>query len=115
MLHHTLSNSVLAIGLFLSGASGTLAATATPSPTPATRTVKLKWAASPSPSVTGYKLYWGTGNGNYQNTKDVKNVLMSSLILSAATDYYIVAKAYDQYGESGLSNQVKVPAVSGYY
>src|SRR4030095_14306847 len=54
----------------------------TPTPTPTTRTVKFGWRASPSDDVVGYKIFWGTGSYNYQNVRDVRNVLTTSLTLS---------------------------------
>lgn len=96
--------------------SGSFALAADPSPTPSTqRTVTFTWTASSSESVLGYKLYWGTGSENYQNVKDVKMAFSSSLILSTTNEYYVAAKAYSSSGESALSNEVVVPAVSSPY
>ncbi len=93
---------------------GVLASTPTPSPTPysSLRTIVVAW----SPPVggvapLGYKLYWGTGSGNYQNVRDVKNVLQYSITAEKARQYYFVATAYTLSGESSFSNQVIVPAV----
>lgn len=75
----------------------------------ATRTVTFAWKASPSAEVIGYKIYWGTGSHNYQVVRDVKNVLTASLTLSE-TKYYVVVSAYSMATDSGLSNEVIVPA-----
>lgn len=86
---------------------------ATPSPTPANRTVKFAWKASPSSEVVGYKIFWGTGSCNYQNTLDVKNTLTASLALSKDNEYYVAVTAYSMTTSSWLSNEVIVPASSG--
>jgi hypothetical protein len=88
------------------------ATTATPSPTPSTRTVKFKWNASPSPDAVGYKIFWGTGSQNYQNVRDVKNVLTTSLTLSQANQYYVSVIAYSMTTMSSFSNEVVVKASS---
>ena len=75
----------------------------------ATRTVKFAWKASPSAAVVGYKIFWGTGSHNYQSVRDVKNVLTTSLTLSE-TKYYVAVTAYSMTTNSGLSNEVVVPA-----
>ena len=74
----------------------------------ATRTVKFAWNASPSAEVVGYKIFWGTGSHNYQNVRDVKNVLTTSLTLSE-TKYYVAVTAYSMTTNSGFSNEVIVP------
>jgi hypothetical protein len=74
----------------------------------ATRTVKFAWKASPSAEVVGYKIFWGTGSHNYQNVRDVKNVLTTSLTLSE-TKYYVAVTAYSMTANSWLCNEVIVP------
>jgi hypothetical protein len=74
----------------------------------ATRTVKFAWKASPSAEVVGYKIFWGTGSHNYQNVRDVKNVLTTSLTLSE-TKYYVAVTAYSMTANSWFSNEVIVP------
>jgi hypothetical protein len=86
--------------------------TPTPTPTPATRTVSFKWKASPSPEVVGYKIFWGTGSQNYQNARDVKNVLTTSLTLSQTNQYYVAVIAYSMTESSYFSNEVIVPPAS---
>jgi hypothetical protein len=85
-------------------------ALATPTPTPATRTVSFAWNASPSAEVVGYKIFWGTGSYNYQNARDVKNVLRTSLTLSRNNEYYVAVTAYSMTTSSWFSNEVIVPA-----
>ena len=89
------------------------AITPTPTPTPANRTVKLAWTASSSDEVVGYKIYWGTGTSNYQNVRDVRNVVTTSLTLSKTTKYYIAVSAYSMSTNSPFSNEVVVPPMSG--
>src|ERR1700756_4974088 len=84
----------------------------TPTPTPATRTVKFGWKASPSPEVVGYKIFWGTGSHNYQNVRDVGNALTASLSLSTGSQYYVTVLAYGMAENSSFSNEVIVPASS---
>ena len=86
--------------------------TPTPTPTPETRTVKFAWKASPSPEVVGYKIFWGTGSQNYQNVRDVKNVLTTSLTLSKTNQYYVAVIAYSMTESAWLSNEVIVPPAS---
>jgi len=74
----------------------------------ATRTIKFAWKASPSAEVVGYKIFWGTGSHNYQNVRDVKNVLTTSLTLSE-TKYYVTVTAYSMTANSWFSNEVIVP------
>ena len=89
------------------------ATTPTPTPTPATRTVKFAWKASSSEEVVGYKIYWGTGSYNYQNVRDVRNALSTSLTLSKTTQYHVAVSAYSMSTNSPISNEVIVPPVSG--
>ena len=79
---------------------------------PATRTVKFAWNASPSAEVVGYKIFWGTGSYNYQNTRDVKNALTTSLTLSRNNEYYVAVIAYSMTTNSWFSNEVVVPPSS---
>ena len=74
----------------------------------ATRTVKFAWNASPSAEVVGYKIFWGTGSNNYQNVRDVRNVLTTSITLSQ-TKYYVAVTAYSMTANSEFSNEVIVP------
>jgi hypothetical protein len=86
--------------------------TPTPTPTPTTRTVKFAWRASPTADVVGYKIFWGTGSHNYQNVRDVKNVLTTSVSLSQSKEYYVAVIAYSMTANSWFSNEVIVPAAS---
>jgi predicted phage tail protein len=68
----------------------------------------LAWDAS-SGEVTGYKIYYGTSQGTYNQNKDVGNVTqyaLSSLPLTEKQTYFFVTRAYNSAGESGNSNIV---------
>jgi len=98
---------------FLIPAKALQAITPTPTPTPVpTRTVSFAWVASPSAGVIGYKIFWGTGSGNYQNVRDVKNVVTTSLTLSKSSQYYVAVSAYTMSTSSRMSNEVIVPVLS---
>ncbi len=97
--------------LFLAAASLPAANTA-PGSTSSSRVVQFHWNASTSSSVVGYKIFWGTGTRNYQNVRDVRNVLSTSLSLSTGTQYYVTVAAYSLTSTSRLSNEVIVPVAS---
>ena len=88
--------------------------TASPSPTPSTRTVTFTWEASMSPEAIGYKIFWGTGSHNYQYVRDVNNSLRASLTLSQSKDYYVAVAAYSMTTTSSLSNEVVVKSSGGW-
>jgi len=99
------------IGLILT--TSVRGSTASPSPTPSTRTVTFAWNASTSQEAIGYKIFWGTGSYNYQQVRDVKNSLTTSLTLSQSNDYYVAVAAYSMTATSSLSTEVVVKASSG--
>jgi hypothetical protein len=101
---------VLILLVSLTSTQALHAATAPPAATQSTRTVKFAWKASRSTEVVGYKIFWGTGSYNYQNVRDVKNVLTASLPLSKSNEYYVAVTAYSMTTSSGFSNEVIVPA-----
>jgi hypothetical protein len=68
----------------------------------------LAWNAS-SGEVTGYKVYYGTTQGSYNQNKNVGKVTqypLSSMPLTEKQTYYFVTRAYNAAGESGNSNVV---------
>ena len=74
--------------------------------------VHLAWDPS-SGEVDGYMIYYGTSHGNYTNNIDVGNVTDYVVTgLEEGVTYYFVARAYNQYGESGNSNEVVWPETS---
>jgi len=69
-------------------------------------TIHLAWDPS-SGTVTGYRIYYGTSSGSYPNKVDVGNVTECTISnLQEGVTYYFVARAYNDYGESGNSNEV---------
>ena len=67
----------------------------------------LAWNAS-SGVVTGYRIYYGTSQGNYPLSVEVGNITqypLSNLSLQVGTTYYFIVKAYNDAGESGPSNE----------
>ena len=68
--------------------------------------VTLAWDPNPT-TPDGYRLYYGTASGNYTESIDVGNVTQYTLTdLSETVTYFIVARAYNDSGESGNSNEV---------
>jgi Fibronectin type III domain len=68
----------------------------------------LAWDGS-SGEVTGYKIYYGTAQGTYNQNKDVGSVTqypLDTLPLTERQTYFFVARAYNAAGESGNSNMV---------
>ena len=73
--------------------------------------VVLQW--SPSDTATGYKIYYGTASGVYNETvRDVGNVLTHEIGPLGVGTYYFAATAYNQYGESELSDEVSATIVN---
>jgi hypothetical protein len=69
---------------------------------------KLVWEPS-SGDVDGYRIYYGTTSGQYQNSKDVGDVTeypLTGLPLEEQKTYYLSTRAYNGAGESGNSNEV---------
>jgi hypothetical protein len=70
--------------------------------------VTLGWDTSPSTDVTGYRIYYGAGSGNYTNSIMVGNVTSNSIpgMVIGAT-YYFTVVAYNSIGlESIFSNEI---------
>lgn len=68
----------------------------------------LAWDPNQEPDLAGYKLYYGTSSGSYQQSVDVGNLTQYSLSgLQNGVTYYFAVTAYDTEGyESGYSNEV---------
>ena len=57
--------------------------------------------------LTGYKVYYGTSSGVYDNVIDVADVTTYTLTDIAPATYYFAVTAYDELGnESDYSNEV---------
>jgi hypothetical protein len=77
--------------------------------------VTLAWDPNNQEDVSGYKIYWGTSQGNYENSVDVGDVTTYVVtgLLSGQT-YYFVATCYTASGtESGYSNMVSTRTPDG--
>ena len=67
--------------------------------------VDLSWSASAT--ATSYKVKYGTVSGNYTTTLPLGNVTSTSVTgLPNGTLHYFVVTAVNDYGESGVSNQM---------
>jgi hypothetical protein len=64
---------------------------------------------SPLNDLAGYKVYWGTSQGNYPNSVTVANPGLATYVVNQLTpaQWYFVVTAYSSTGfESGYSNVV---------
>ncbi|WP_172425984.1 fibronectin type III domain-containing protein [Sulfuricaulis limicola] len=72
----------------------------------------LTWDAVPATNLSGYRVYYGTTPGTYQQAPgqglSVGNITTYTLMgLSNGTRYYFAVTAFDTAGnESGYSNEV---------
>jgi hypothetical protein len=79
---------------------------------PTNNTAVLSWDVNPAPDVAGYRVYYGTTPGTYQQARglgvNVGNVTTFTVTgLAGATRYYFAATAYDtSNNESDFSNEV---------
>lgn len=71
--------------------------------------VILSWDANPEPAPAGYKVYYGTASGVYDQSIDVGNLLEVTVDhLSSTSDYFFVVTAYDAMGlESPPTSELK--------
>ena len=60
----------------------------------------------PGFGVAGYKVYYGTVSRVYGSPINVGNVTTYTFDLSPAQRYFIAVTAYNQFGESGYSNEL---------
>ena len=81
--------------------------------------VYFQWGASTG-QVDGYRIYSGnTANGPYPEMMGEVNgtILTQTLMLDNAQEYYLICRAFNDYGESGDSNEVHwsyaVPGIPG--
>jgi hypothetical protein len=82
----------------------------------ATGSTTLSWTpptqntdGSPLNNLAGYKVYWGTSQGNYPNSVTIANPGLATYVVSQLTParWYFVVTAYSATGtESGYSNAV---------
>jgi hypothetical protein len=92
--------TVIVMFLFFAGATGVYAAS-----------VNLSWdAPGEGGTVEGYKIYWSTTKGSYNETSivTVTGGKTSGTVtgLSDVKTYYFVVKAYNAAGSSPASNEI---------
>jgi Fibronectin type III domain len=78
------------------------------SPLDSSAQIKLAWDPPPADSnVTGYKMYYGTASRTYKGPINVGYVTTYTVQrLSQGVTYYFAVTAYNQFGESGYSDEV---------
>jgi Fibronectin type III domain len=82
-----------------------------PAPVPAAGTASLQWNATASGNVVGYRVYWGTAPGSYQQAKGSgigagNTTSYTVQNLPAGSTYYFAVTAYDASGaESAYSTE----------
>jgi hypothetical protein len=71
--------------------------------------VKMSWQANTESDLAGYKVYYGTASGTYQNVVDVGNFATAEVDgLTKDATYYFALTAYNTSGnESGYSEEVQ--------
>jgi len=73
----------------------------------ATSSVSLTWDPNTESDIAGYKVYWGTSSGVYNQSKDVPQSTASVSELTVGVRYYFAVTAYNEAGlESGYSEEV---------
>jgi hypothetical protein len=73
--------------------------------------VTLAWDASSSPEVINYRIYYGTGSGNYSFVTNTGLVRTQTVVLAHAGRWFFAATAMDATGlESDFSNEVEYEA-----
>jgi len=73
----------------------------------ATSSVSLTWDPNTESDIAGYKVYWGTSSGVYNQSKDVPQSTASVPELTVGVRYYFAVTAYNEAGlESGYSEEV---------
>ena len=71
-------------------------------------TATVSWDANTESDLSGYKIYYGTSSGSYDDALDVGNKTSFSINnLGVGTTYFFAVTAYDFSGnESGFSDEV---------
>ena len=68
--------------------------------------VSLAWNPSTG-NPDGYRIHYGTSSGNYGQMIDVGNITEYTISgLNSDVTYYFVTSAYNDYGQSGYSNEI---------
>ncbi len=69
--------------------------------------VTLAWDHNDQVPVTGYYVYYGIESGNYSAKIDVGSEPQYTLVdLDDLKSYYIAVTAYNEFGESGFSEEI---------
>lgn len=78
-------------------------------------TATVSWDANTESDLSGYKIYYGTSSGSYDDVVDVGNTTSFSINnLVVGTTYFFVVTAFDFSGnESGFSNEVSFTPTQG--
>jgi len=105
-----IANLLAACGGGGGGAPAAPATTTTSSPSPGA-SATLAWDAVPVTGVSGYRVYYGTAPGTYEQLPgqgiDVGNsTTYTATGLGSGTVYYFAVTAYNNVTESGYSNEV---------
>lgn len=67
----------------------------------------ILWNPTSDPSVFGYRMYYGTAAGTYQQVIDAgQNTTYAFTNLNSGTTYYFAVTAYNSLGESCASDEV---------
>ena len=75
----------------------------------------LEWDQNTEPDLSGYKIYFSTSSGMYENVIDVSNNTSYTITgLDIGTTYFITATAYNVYGmESGFAEELAYSVPDG--
>ena len=73
--------------------------------------VTLQW--NPVEEATGYKVYHGQASGDYLMPSDAGMETTRTLVDIADGHWYFAVTAYNDYGESGYSEEVDATIVTG--
>jgi hypothetical protein len=78
------------------------------SPDTTERSITLSWdEPADSEDVSGYKIYYGSTSGNYDNAKDIGNVTIYTLSHLQGETICFALTAFNSSGnESGYSNEI---------
>ena len=70
--------------------------------------ITLEWDQNTEPDLSGYKIYFSTSSGIYENIIDVGNNTSYTITgLDIGTTYFITATAYNVYGmESDFAEEL---------
>lgn len=88
------------------------APTPTPAPPPAAASIRLSWNANTEPDLRGYRVYFGTASGSFQQVRGAgldagRNTTFTVANLRAGTTYFIAVTSYDNAGnESPFSGEI---------